>query len=138
MGVFLLFTVACGGPAEPGPAALDYATGWGGMFTGGLREDLGWEVADVFVTESGDCAAVALVSDGPPVELLLANTGVHSFDDVYASEGEERSAFVKGQVGGRIWVPTPDGPFVGTGGSVDAYRSGRLQFGTYCAMVISN
>jgi len=33
------------------------------VFLGGFRPDLGWQAGEVFVSDEGDCAAAALITD---------------------------------------------------------------------------
>jgi len=59
-----LAVAACGTPqAEPDEAAVKLAGRPGGVFLGGFRPDLGWQAGEVFVSDEGDCAAAALITD---------------------------------------------------------------------------
>ena len=77
------------GPADPAAAALEYAVERDGMFLGGMRGDLGWEVADSYLTEDGGCAAVAVVSsEAASMNMLLASTDHYSIAEVYEGESD--------------------------------------------------
>lgn len=124
-----------GGPSDPEAAALVYAVEGQGAFLGGLRGDLGWEVADSYITEDRACAAVILATpDGLGAHMFLANTAHYSISEVYESDPGN---FAAGDpwLRGRTWVPTPAtfGPTADI--TADDYRDGRLVLGDRCELL---
>lgn len=138
MVVLASAVAACGGAAEPGDAAVEYASRPGGVFLGGLRPDLGWRAGEVFVSDEGDCAAAALITeDGWGTVMILASLEHHVIPDIYVGSPGYLER-IEDQVGGLGWVPVPSLLDHDNDPDVNAYRLGLITFGPNCEQMFSD
>jgi hypothetical protein len=124
-------------PADVAVALVTLQSDSEGMFTGGLRWDLGWSAHDVYVSPDGACAAVALTleesADG--VLMVLASVEQHSVLDIYGDQYPDSPEFldeVEEVLDGFGWIPTSLNAQRLDDVNVGGYRVGLVTFGPKC------
>jgi hypothetical protein len=136
--VVLLLAACSSSSADPADVALGFATLEGdreGMFTNGLRRDLGWAAEDVYVSPDGQCAVVVLTFEGGTDGLLmvLASSDHFSVSDLYGEVYQDHPEWIEeieGVAGIEAWIPM--GNMFPDALKLDDYRAGLVTFRPKC------
>lgn len=121
-------------------AAATYANESLGMATGGVWQDTGAVVTDVFVSEDGACA-VALVEFEPDTVSFvvpLASLDHFTIEEVFQAQPSQFWTFERFEqmVADRSWAPTLDLPDGGRDTTLERYRDATVTFDASCETVV--